>query len=52
MWLIRAIFLRVEFLRWSVACNIQNTVPTASIYQTILWFDLCGLVVLVRILWF
>jgi len=31
-------FLRVEFLRLSVVCNIQNTVAAASIYQTILSF--------------
>ena len=31
-------FLWVEFLRWSAACNIHNTVATASIYQKILWF--------------
>ena len=37
MWLIRVMFLCVEFLRSSVACN-QNTVATASVYQKNLWF--------------
>jgi len=48
--------LIVEFLCWSTACNIHNTVAVASIYQEILWlvFDLIfavSSVVLVRILW-
>jgi len=31
-------FLWVEFLRWSVACNIQNMIANASTYQEILSF--------------
>jgi len=38
MGLIRGMFLWVEFLRCSVACNTQNTVAIASIYSNILWF--------------
>jgi len=48
--------LIVEFLCWSTACNIHNTVTVASIYQETLWLALdltfvVSSVVLVRILW-
>jgi len=46
---------RIPALVCTVACNTQNTVATTSVYQKILCFvflfDLCGLAVLVRILW-
>jgi len=54
MWLIRVMFLWGEFLRWSLDCNIQSTVATASSSPKDIvvcsWFNLCGLVLLVRIL--
>jgi len=40
MGLTRVMFLLAELLHWTVACNVQNTVATASIYQKILWFVL------------
>jgi len=57
MWLIRVIFLWVEFLCWSSAYNKHNSVAIASIYHKIFCFvfDLIFLVSwvdLVRSLWF
>ena len=53
MWLIRVMFLWVEYLPWSVACNIQNKVYTASILKKILSFpnDICVFDVIYVVYW-